>query len=289
MAAKRKKKNNITTAIIVLNILIVGIIIMMIALIYMHFAGGSGEEEQTTAAVSEEEVTTTTEATTVTTTAANMTKVSTDPVEPVTVETEETTAASEDIVYVPTTYNKAFFANDLFIGDSISTGLTGYGYLDTANVFAQIGLNPDSAATAEINGETVVSRISSMQPQRVYIMLGSNGLAYMGNDYMANRMLDLISEIEVACPTADIVIISIPPVTAAHEAEGNETMELVNDYNSKLKAIAQNGGYLYVDLCGQLVDESGYFSDAVAEQDGLHFLGAAYITMLSYIEECVTA
>lgn len=288
MAAKRKKKNNLSTAIIVLNLLIAGIIIMLIVLIYMHFANG-GESEQTestTPAVTEEEITTTTtEATT--TTAASMTKVSTDPIEPVPFETSDNTTV--DVTYVPATYNKEFFANDLFIGDSISTGLVGYGYLNSANVFAQVGLNPDSAITKEIEGETAVSRVASMQPDRVYLMLGSNGLAYMGNDYMANKMLELISEIEIACPTADIVIISIPPVTAAHEAEGNETMALVNDYNAKLKNIASNGGYLYVDLCSRLVDGTGYFSSAYAEQDGLHFLGTAYIEMLSYIEQCVNA
>ena len=288
MAAKRKKKNNLSTAIIVLNLLIAGIIIMLIVLIYMHFANG-GESEQTestTPAVTEEEITTTTtEATT--TTAASMTKVSTDPIEPVPFETSDNTTV--DVTYVPATYNKEFFANDLFIGDSISTGLVGYGYLNSANVFAQVGLNPDSAITKEIEGETAISRIASMQPDRVYLMLGSNGLAYMGNDYMANKMLELISEIEIACPTADIVIISIPPVTAAHEAEGNETMALVNDYNAKLKNIASNGGYLYVDLCSRLVDGTGYFSSAYAEQDGLHFLGTAYIEMLSYIEQCVNA
>ena len=288
MAAKRKKKNNLSAAIIVLNLLIVGIIVMLIVLIYMHFAN-SGESEQTestTSSVTEEEITTTTtEATT--TTAASMTKVSTEPIEPIPIETSDVT--TEGNTYVTATYNKEFFANDLFIGDSISTGLTGYGYLNSANVFAQVGLNPDSALTKEIEGETAISRIASMQPDRVYLMLGSNGLAYMGNDYMANKMLELIAEIETACPTADIVIISIPPVTAAHEAEGNETMALVNDYNAKLKNIASNGGYLYVDLCSRLVDGTGYLSSVYAEQDGLHFLGTAYIEMLSYIEQCINA
>lgn len=288
MAAKRKKKNNLSTAIIVLNLLIAGIIIMLIVLIYMHFASGneSDQEESTTPSVTEEEITTTTTEVT-TTTAASMTKVSTDPVESIPYEpTESTTEENTDVTV---TYNKEFFANDLFVGDSISTGLAGYGFLDSANVFAQVGLNPESALTTEINGETAISRIAAMQPDRVYLMLGSNGLAYMGNDYMSNKMLVLISEIETACPTADIVIISIPPVTAAHEADGNETMALVNDYNSKLKNIANNGGYLYVDLCSQLVDSTGYFSSAYAEQDGLHFLGAAYIKMLAYIEQCVNA
>ena len=291
MAAKRKKKNNLSTAIIVLNLLIAGIIIMLIVLIYMHFANNGGEQpEETTAASSEEETTTTTEQTTVVTTAASMTKVSTDPIEPVTIETEDTADSSEpDQPDIPATYNKAFFANDLFIGDSISTGLTGYGYLDSKNVFAQVGLNPESAITKEIEGETSVERAAALQPKRIYIMLGSNGLAYMGNDYMVNKMLELIAELEVACPTADIVIISIPPVTKAHEAEGNETMALVKDYNSRLEALASEGGYKYVDLCSRLTDSSGYFSSAFAEQDGLHFLGTAYITMLNYIEKCVTA
>ena len=42
-------------------------------------------------------------------------------------------------------FDKDYFSSSLFIGDSISTGLSLYGFLDQQNVFAQQGLAPSTA------------------------------------------------------------------------------------------------------------------------------------------------
>lgn len=193
--------------------------------------------------------------------------------------TAETTAAP-----APGSYDPAFFANDFFIGDSIYTGLTAYGYFPDTQVFAKIGLNPQSARTSEIKGLTAVSKAQGLQPKRIFIMLGSNGLAYMGNEYMANSMKQLVGDLQTVCPDSAVYVVSIPPVTKVHNDAGQETMEMVNDYNSRLKTMASGAGVGYLDLCSQLLNEEGYFSPTYAEADGLHFLGAAYKRMLSYFQ-----
>ena len=129
----------------------------------------------------------TTVQTTVTTVAAETTVQTTASV------TSGTTAAETTSAPAPNSYDPSFFANDYFIGDSIYTGLTAYGYFPDTQVFAKIGLNPQSAGTSEIKGQTAVSKAQSLQPTRIFIMLGSNGLAYMGNEYMANSMKQLAS------------------------------------------------------------------------------------------------
>lgn len=280
MAAK-KKKNTLNIAIAAIAVLIVGIVVMMIILTMLYFKDGE-EPAQTEDTTTQTEEVTTTEATTTTT--VSMTKATTTaPTEDPDVTTDK--ESTESTTTPPSSYDLSYFERDLFVGDSISTGYSLYGYLPVENVYALVGMNPESALTVDIDGETLVSRISKMQPRNTYIMLGTNGLAYMGNDYMANAMLNLIAEIEIASPTTNIVFMTIPPVTKAHEAEGNETMALVNDYNDKIKAIAQEGGYQIIDICALLQDSEGYFSDAYAEQDGLHFLGTAYQRVLSYIQE----
>lgn len=277
----KKKKKTINTAIVVLNILIIGIIIMLIVLTVMYFnnSGNKDDPEETTTIA--EETTTITELTTTTT--VSMTKVSTTMM---TVDDVTTVEGGENTTTPPTSsYDQSFFKNDLFIGDSIGTGFSLYNFLPIENVYAMIGMNPESALTVDIDGEKLTDRITAMQPRNTYIMLGTNGLAFMDADYLATSMLNLIAAIEQASPTTNIVILTIPPVTAAHEAEGNETMALVNAYNTKLKSICSEGGYTCIDVCTLLQDSAGYFSADYAEQDGLHFLGAAYLKVLGYIQD----
>lgn len=277
----KKKTNGLSVAIVALNIVIVGIVILLVVLVYLHM------KEDTDNGRTQAPEPTASESATVSET-----------VEPITSESaaeEETAATTEEETAeestVPTVtfvnnYTRGFFDNDLFIGDSISTGLYLYGFLDKFNVFAEVGLNPESAVSHQIDGVTCVEKVSAMQPRNIYIMLGTNGLAYFDGSYMANKMVELIAELEVACPTANIYVITIPPVTAAHEAEGNETMALVNLYNTNLKDLCELGGYGCIDLCTLLQDENGYLSSKYAEEDGLHFLGDAYIAMLGYVEQC---
>lgn len=220
----------------------------------------------------------TTVQTTVTTAAAETTVQTTASV------TSGTTAAETTSAPAPNSYDPSFFANDYFIGDSIYTGLTAYGYFPDTQVFAKIGLNPQSAGTSEIKGQTAVSKAQSLQPTRIFIMLGSNGLAYMGNEYMANSMKQLVGDLQAVCPESAIYVVSIPPVTKVHNDAGQETMSMVNDYNSRLKTMASGAGVGYLDLCSQLLNEDGYFSSAYAEADGLHFLGSAYKRMLSFFQ-----
>ena len=58
-------------------------------------------------------------------------------------------------------FDKDYFSSSLFIGDSISTGLSLYGFLDQQNVFAQQGLAPSTALDADIDGVTLSDKIAS--------------------------------------------------------------------------------------------------------------------------------
>ncbi len=286
----KRNTDGLSVAIVILNVLIVGVIITLCVLIYLYMIGkleptdvsNLGQETQVSA------TTTTTQITTApfeTTTEATTTEATTT--EPV-FETTAEDGVDDTIVAVETDiYDEEFYADDLFIGDSISTGLLNYGYLSSNQVFAQIGLNPESAHSKEFDGYTSVTRAEELQPKRIYIMLGSNGLAYMGNTYMVEQTRTLVEKLREVCPDSYIYLISIPPVTKAHESEGQETMAMVNGYNKLLKELADDIGVIYLDLCSELQDSTGYFAATYAEADGMHFLGTAYKKMLSYIQKSI--
>lgn len=303
MAKKRKKKGKaINIAIIILNLLIIAVIVLMVMFVYNHLNKPEESNNQTVDEFPEEttaEVTTTLETTTSTSISITKRTTETEVVDEIagitdsegeavvseTSETETTTSPISSSIK----YDDEFYAEDLFIGDSISTGFSGYGYLPAANVFAQVGLNPQSVLSKEVDGNTIAAKIAAMQPKRVYIMLGSNGIAFLDGSYMCEELKLLIDVIESNSPDSKIVILSIPPVTLAHEQKGQETMEQINAYNAELEQLAANGGYTFIDICTLLKDDSGYLSSDYAEADGMHFLGSAYITVLNYIESSINA
>lgn len=283
----RKKHDGIGIAIVVLNVLIVGVIITLCVLIYLYMSGqleetdvaNLGQQSQTSAELTTTPITTLVPETTTTTTL-----ITTDDFV-IEGDDEETTADDTIVAVEADVYDDEFFENDLFIGDSIATGLFNYGYFKSEQVFAKVGLNPESALTDSIDDETVIEKAERLKPKRIYIMLGSNGLAYMGNTYMSQQMKLLVEALQEASPDSYVYILSIPPVTKEHESEGQETMVMVNGYNKLLKDLADEIGVVYLDLCSELEDTTGYFSEKYAEADGMHFLGTAYKKMLSFIEK----
>lgn len=186
-------------------------------------------------------------------------------------------------------YDPDYFAEDLFIGDSIYTGLYLYEYFSKDRVFAKIGLNPHSVHTAEISGYTAVSKAAALSPKHIFIMLGTNGIAFMDAGYMADQMKLLIAELKAASPSSSIYVLSIPPVTLTHDLEGAETNASIMIYNDLLKKICEDNGEgadaVFLDLNSQMSDDNGYLSSIYAEADGLHFLGTAYRHMLSYLQK----
>ncbi|MBP3854299.1 MAG: hypothetical protein IK990_01620 [Ruminiclostridium sp.] len=291
---KKTKVDGISLAIVILNIAIVAVLILLVTLIYLYMTGkleptdvaNMEQSEQTAATLVTTALTTDTVETT--TEPEEMTVTEETEAEPDAEETEETgeTTEPEVLVAVETDdYSDEFFANDFFIGDSIYTGLVNYGYFDSSQVFAKIGLNPESVLTdIDDTGLTAVGKAEAMQPKHIFIMLGSNGIAFMGNTHMAEKMHELVDKLREACPESYIYVVSIPPVTKEHDAAGQETMVMVNGYNKLLKGMCEEAGVVYLDLCSKLQDSSGYFSADYAEADGMHFLGSAYKHMLAFFQ-----
>lgn len=280
----------------------------LVVALMLFFSGNKKPEENTMTAADTSETTTVPASTTTTpkepettseyitvvpeTTASTTTKRTAAETTVTTTATEtsaDTTTAAETTTTGTTapapandTYDRSYFANDLFIGDSIYTGLYLYDYFPNDQVFAKIGLNPQSARITRINGYSAVRRATEKKPAHIFIMLGTNGLAYMSPSFMADELELLVGELKEASPDSAVYVVSIPPVTKAHEQAGPETMAMVEKYNGLLKEMCDNCDATYLDLCSQLLDENGYFSSLYAEADGMHFLGAAYKRMLSY-------
>lgn len=212
-------------------------------------------------------------------------------------ETELVTECSVPAASSPTTdadYDSDFFSSDLFIGDSISTGYSLYGFLNDKNVYAKVGLNPSTVLTKSVStcyGDIGISTmLTYTMPKRVYIMLGSNGIQWLSVGNMLQSTDTLVELIKEICPECDVVIISVPPVTAAYDStvQDVDVMAKINEYNTSLSSYCTANGMLFVDAASILKDETGYFNKTYAESDGMHFKSSAYKTLLSKIQSDVT-
>lgn len=299
-------KPKLPRLVIVLNVMMIIIVLVIcfltVSLLYSDAVQG---EKETSAdiSISTEKDSTGTKATTVTTTttpkpSVSMTKRTTDPsdapIKPADTESTVSEDESSEIV-APVdsySYDRSFFADDLFIGDSITTGLYLYNKLDMKNVAASVGYTPYKAYTEAVDlydgtAATALDYAERLQPKRIYIMLGSNGL--FAASAMEDSYRTLISKLNAVCPDSVIYCISVSPVTETSSlaASGGITNDMVTEFNSFIKRVCSDEGIRYIDLYSKIIDENGYFLTEYAEADGLHFKGKTYDLMLSYIEECV--
>lgn len=192
-------------------------------------------------------------------------------------------------VVVPTNYGYEYFDNDLFIGDSIFTGLSLYGILNERNVAASVGNSIYGAhynTLSNYNG-TAVDYAEEMQPTHINIMLGSNmlgpGVSLTGlvSDYKS-----LIAALETACPNSGICVISVPPITADSSlaASAGITKATIDSANDYIKTMCEELEIRYFDLNSALSDKNGYFKEEYAEVDGFHFKKSAYDILLYGLE-----
>ena len=182
-----------------------------------------------------------------------------------------------------------YLDNCVFVGDSLTYGLSSYQILPARNVLASIGLNIskiDTEAIPTTEGKlTAINSLKIKKPSTVYIMLGSNGIAWMNVDTMISKYSDFISEIEKELPNTKICILSIPPVTAQREtaSEGAIKNSTIDEYNSQLLKMANEKKIHFVDLNTGLKNNSGKLETTKAEKDGMHFKKVSYDMMIDYI------
>lgn len=206
-------------------------------------------------------------------------------------EVNDDTDESAEYAFNPSEdFDAAFFENDLFIGDSIYTGLYLYGFLSMDNVAAAVGYTPYKAVYEAFDdrGMSAVDYAAASSPKRIIIMLGSNCLGGSTDfDAFVDSYGELLSALRTNCPDSVICVVSVPPVTSDSSAAANADIsnENIRNVNNMLLSRCENVGVDFFDLYELLSDENGCFREDYAEADGLHFLGDTYRIMLSGLED----
>ena len=212
------------------------------------------------------------------------TEPTTQPTEPTTQPTEPTTQPTEPTKPTEPVDLATFFSETVFIGDSITYGLSTYcnmyhslygaKFLCASSYAVRHAIVDPEPGNKDIvsikyQGESMrpEDALKKMGAKRVFIMLGLNDISF-GVDYTLNNWKILIKNIQEACPDIEIFIQSATPLHADRDKPGNKLNNAnMNLYNQGLQALCEEFGCRYVDVSTPLKDDHGqlkneYCSDA---------------------------
>jgi lysophospholipase L1-like esterase len=169
----------------------------------------------------------------------------------------------------------SLYQTSVFLGDSITEGLSYHDVLKEENVLAGAG------KTAEFALQDV-DELVKRKPKHIFIQLGSDDILWPTDNpkkYSLSYYAQLIDRIKGRLPEASITILSVTPVTA--EAEKAEPRyQNIGDYNKELKELASKVQVGYIDVSSIVADHPEMY-----DADGIHFQAAFYPILLDYVKD----
>lgn len=171
-----------------------------------------------------------------------------------------------------------FFKDSLFIGDSISEGLSSYGFLDESCLSAHKGMTVQKALNE-------VTDILKGKPDNIFILLGSNDILNgVKPEKFAADYLSLIQHIREKMPGSNIYVQSIFPVSVKVEQQKPPlSNSAINGFNAALREMADNAGICYLDTASVFYDDNGNMAEEYSS-DGIHIKYEAYKLWLDYLK-----
>ncbi|WP_200908956.1 GDSL-type esterase/lipase family protein [Aneurinibacillus migulanus] len=172
---------------------------------------------------------------------------------------------------------KSIFQNSVFLGDSITEGLSFHDVLDEMNVLAGAG------KTAEFAMEDI-DDLTKRNPKHIFIQLGSDDILWPTDNpkkYSLIHYAKLIGVIKEKLPKANITLLSVTPVTPEVEKK-DPRYKNISDYNQGLIELAAKEQIRYVDLSPIFADNPN-----LHDADGIHFKAEFYSLMLDLLKDQV--
>lgn len=172
-----------------------------------------------------------------------------------------------------------YYGDAVFFGDSIVSGIEEYGFLSGGYVVAENNLTTTKAVS-------VVERVADLNPQKVFIMVGLNDVNYgtKSAESIAEDLITLAGEVKESCPSADVYILSLLPVTSGFEAKDTNqiTQSSIDDVNDNVSVLASSAGYSYIDVASSYKNDEGYM-DSEYTTNGMNISHDYYPYLLNSI------
>ena len=184
----------------------------------------------------------------------------------------------------------SYFDDVVFVGDSISTGLSYYeaanDVLGKAQFLTSVSLSATNALW-DVSEKSVHPRYNGQKmkveqavpltgAKKVYIMLGMNDIISVGVDKSVQNFTTLCNKILQNAPDVQIYVESVTPRTnqGAKSDGGVLNNKNITLYNKKLSALCQERGWYFVNVAEVMFDSTGYFNKSYCSDPngmGMHF------------------
>jgi lysophospholipase L1-like esterase len=175
--------------------------------------------------------------------------------------------------------SKDFYSNAVFLGDSIVSGISTYGYLD--DVFGNV-----NATSAKL--ENYVSTAVATKPDKLFIMVGHNDANYgtIKEETLASNVIELVEAVHKSSSATKVYVLSLTPVTSAYEKKtsNNVSQSYIDKANSLFEENAAANNYTYIDVASAYKDDTGYLNQQCTG-NGINITTSYYPFMLNGIAE----
>ena len=175
--------------------------------------------------------------------------------------------------------DESWFDDVLFIGESRTAGLKGYGRLGRADYFCGEGLTVYGvmgiqASDANFEEQTLYSLFSWKTYGKIYIHLGINELGGNLDSYVVKYQA-IIDEIRQLQPQAQIILQSVLALGEGYSSKTAFSRESIQDINNRIRTLAEENDLYFSDVNQIMTNEEGYL---IKERtfDGCHLYPAAY-------------
>ena len=181
----------------------------------------------------------------------------------------------------------SYFQDALFIGDSRTVGLSEYGDLGEAEVFADSGMNlyviyKKQLAVTSGEKRKLEEVLTERQFGKIYLMLGINELGY-SYEKTVTRYKELLERMRELQPNA-IFFLEANLHISQRKSETSEVYnnESIDRFNQAVEQLADGKTSFYIDVNEVFDDEDGNLDQKYTADDA-HVLGKYYADWVEWI------
>ncbi len=188
---------------------------------------------------------------------------------------QEKTSPYGEVRYGYVEYTKAvddaYFADAVFVGDSLTEGMRMYSGINAGEFYTKVGVSLYNADTlCDMYGVNIFESINSINANKMYIMLGINQeLDSEHLDGYIKMYGDFIDAVREKNSEITIYIQSVMPVSRKAEQRSGILAQNIQNANKALNRLAIDKCCYYLGVNEIATDEEGYMLDGISP-DGIH-------------------
>ena len=189
--------------------------------------------------------------------------------------------------------NESYFDDVVFFGDSLTYGMTSYFPVNSDRIIACKGTTisamlGDTVLTGkeDLGKVDPINEVKKLEPRKIYIMLGINGLAWMTPQQVIADYEELLSKMMLENPESEIYVQSIFPVSKFKEqTDDRYSNSKIDEINASLLELCGEKNIYFLDTNSLLKNYNNEMDSRYTNvSDGIHINKDGYELWFDYLK-----